>query len=173
MSRRTRRSGNSYAKATAGQRPMAMVGRKHPALHRAADPLTDIDESIIQLADRMRTTLGPLHGYALAAPQVGRSIQLVVSDTRLHTSKGAWPLVAINPEIVEADGRLIADKEGCLSLPGRWYEVERYERIVMRCLDTDGTETTREATGLAARLWQHEVDHLNGLILAGRYPEMR
>lgn len=149
---------------------MAMVGRKHVALNTPAVEVSDITGAIVDLSQRMEITLARMSGLALAAPQVGRSLRVVV------TKPGAgWreAVHVVNPTLVETSGRLIPDVEGCLSLPGRWYEVERYETCVVTAVGLDGDEFTFEASSLEARMWQHEIDHLNGLILYGRYPEVR
>lgn len=142
---------------------MALVGRDHPALHQPAEKITDIDGQLWQLVVRMRATLIAQQGAGLAAPQVGRPLALVV------TAAGD---VVINPH-VEPHGRLIAGPEGCLSLPGRVYEVERAKRCVLTGFNLAGEEVAVGLNGFHARLWQHELDHLNGVLISEQWPEIR
>lgn len=143
-------------------KPMAMVGRKHEALHTAAEPIEVIDGALWSLAARMRATLIKLQGAGLAAPQVGQSKALVVTATGD---------VVLNPR-VELDGRMVPGPEGCLSLPGRCYEVERAERCTLFGVNLAGDETSVGITGFLARLWQHEVDHLDGVLICESWPEI-
>lgn len=143
--------------------PIALVGRKHPALARPADEVTDFDDAH-RLARRMIATLQRLRGHALAAPQVGWSKQLVVSRT----------LTLANPRIVATKGEVVVQEEGCLSLPGRWFLVPRYETVTVLAQNLDGDEvefTTHDP--IQARMWAHEADHLAGELLLGRFEEIR
>jgi peptide deformylase len=108
-------------------------------------------------------------GIGLAAPQVGVRKRIFTYD--LHEGDG--PAVAINPEIVESDGEILSD-EGCLSVPGYRFEVVRAERVVMRAIDLDGHEVLLEGDDLLARMIQHEIDHLDGVLLLDRVePDIR
>jgi peptide deformylase len=105
----------------------------------------------------------------LAAPQVGVRKRLFTFD--LHEGDG--PAVVVNPEIVEREGEVLSD-EGCLSVPGYKFEVVRSERVTMRGLDLDGNEILLEGDDLLARMIQHEIDHLDGVLLLDRVePEVR
>jgi peptide deformylase len=148
-------------------KPMAMVGRKHLALNSPAQEVTEWDESLVILARRMQATLSRLSGMALAAPQVGRGLKLVVAKSGgMETN----PLVNI---VIHPDGNLVSDVEGCLSIPGRWYEVERFQRCTVEGLNLREESVKFDVQGIAARMWQHEADHLDGLILHGRFPEIQ
>lgn len=142
---------------------MQLVGRKHPALNEKAADVERYDENLMRLAYRMLLTCTRNGGMAIAAPQVGRGIRLIV------TANGE---VMANPR-VEAGGKLVAGREGCLSLPGRWYEVPRYDHAVVVGYGLDGKPRGVDAADIVARMWQHEEDHLNGLLLRGRYDEIR
>lgn len=145
-------------------KPMALVGRKHDALHRPSAVVVDLEHAKA-LADRMFATLTAKRGLALAAPQVGHALQLVV----------LWDGTAIiNPTITghSEDQNLAA--EACLTIPGRWYEVPRYDVVTLEASNLGGGRQRLTVDNvLHARMWQHELDHLNGLLLFGRYPEVR
>jgi len=107
-------------------------------------------------------------GVGLAANQVGVLKRVVVID--LDSGKegqGKNQLVLVNPEIVSAQGEVVAE-EGCLSLPGLYKKVKRAERVVVRARNREGKEFTLEAEGLLSRAIQHEVDHLNGILFIDR-----
>lgn len=142
---------------------MALVGRKHEALHTPAEKITEIDGALWQLVVRMRATLIAQQGAGLAAPQIGRSLALVV------TAAGD---VVINPQL-ELHGKTITGPEGCLSLPGRVYEVERRKRCVLTGYNLAGEEIAVGITDFQARLWQHEMDHLAGVLISEQWPEIR
>lgn len=142
--------------------PIALVGRKHPTLTRRADFVGEPSDRHRRLAEQMRQTLSRARGLAIAAPQVGHSLQMIVTPS----------LVVCDP-IVHTDGRLVTDVEGCLSLPGRWYEVERYDHATVVGLDLDCHRVELDVTGIDARMWQHERDHLYGVLISTLGPEIR
>lgn len=143
-------------------RTMALVGKKHPAL---SSPSYEVmpGEDLTNLVGRMTATLARQHGLALAAPQVGVSKRVIVF--RGH------PGVAVNPRILHLSEKMFTAAEGCLSLPGRWYLVPRSATVVVSFAGSDGVFREETFTGLDARCWQHEMDHLDGKLLVGRYPE--
>ncbi len=133
-----------------------------PVLKTQAAPVTDVDGKVIRLVDDMFDTLVDTgNGLALAAPQVGVQKQVVVWDL------GDDPLAIINPEIVESDGEWTYD-EGCLSIPGLYVEMLRPKRVLVRGVDLDGEIIEIEADELEARMFQHEIDHLNGVLMFDR-----
>ena len=106
-------------------------------------------------------------GIGLAAPQVGIQRQIFVWDMDDE------PLVILNPKIVESDGEWVYD-EGCLSIPGLYVEMTRPKTVLMTGVDLNGNEISFEADELEARLFQHELDHLNGVLMFDRMqPEQR
>ncbi len=139
-----------------------------PVLTTPAAAVTDIDGKVVRLVDAMFETLyGSDAGIGLAAPQIGVRKQIFVWDV------GDEPLVVVNPEIVESRGEWIYD-EGCLSIPGLYVEMVRPKEVLMRGLDLDGNTVEFEADELLARLFQHELDHLNGVLMFDRMePEQR
>jgi peptide deformylase len=140
-----------------------------PVLKQRAAEITDIDGKIARLADEMLTAMYAAPGLGLAAPQVGVQKQLFVYD--LQDETGSHTLV--NPTIAESRGEWVYD-EGCLSIPGLYVEIARPKEVLLSGVDLDGNEVQIEADELLARLFQHELDHLNGVLMFDRMtPEQR
>lgn len=132
-----------------------------PVLRRIAHPVKEVNDNIKKLMNNMAETMYHAKGVGLAAPQVGISKRVIVVDI----GEGLFKLV--NPEIVSSSG--IQDgAEGCLSLPDVVGNVKRSERVTVKALDENGDEVTIEATGYLARAFQHEIDHLNGIIFTDK-----
>jgi peptide deformylase len=147
--------------------PLRLFG--DPVLKQRARDVGDIDGDVVTLVHGMYDTMDLEEGIGLAAPQVGVRKRLFTFD--LHEGDG--PRVVINPEIVERDGEVLSE-EGCLSVPGYRFEVVRSERVTMRGLDLDGEELVLEGDDLLARMIQHEIDHLDGVLLLDRVePDVR
>ncbi len=134
-----------------------------PVLRTPAEPVDDITNALERLVDDMFETMYDAPGVGLAAPQIGVSKRIFVADI------GEGPFVMINPEIVATSGEW-AYEEGCLSVPGKWWEIERAGFARARGLDLDGSEVVYEGEELMGRLLQHEVDHLDGMLLIERLP---
>lgn len=140
-----------------------------PVLRQHTAEITDIDGSIAQLVDGMIEALRDASGLGLAAPQVGVEKRLFVYD--LHDDEGNKTI--INPTITESGGDYTYE-EGCLSVPGLYFTIVRPRDVLLSGLDLDGNDLQIEATELQARLFQHEVDHLNGtLVLEHLQPPQR
>jgi peptide deformylase len=148
----------------------------HPVLARRARPVEDPTAPPIQgLIRDMAETMRDADGIGLAAPQVHQSLRLILfvdADGREEVA-GRCPIALINPEIEALDETLESDLEGCLSIPGLRGIVPRYRRIGYRGLGADGRLIEREADGLHARVVQHEVDHLDGILYPMRMPDLR
>lgn len=129
-----------------------------PVLRRVAEDVTDIDGTMADLCEEMFTAMYEAPGIGLAAPQVGVSQRFFVYD--FGDGRG----VLVNPEITESDGEWTYN-EGCLSVPELSWEIVRPRSIHLKAYDLDGNEVTLEAEDLEARLFQHELDHLEGKIL--------
>jgi peptide deformylase len=139
-----------------------ILDSSHAVLRGQARPVKAVNETILRLLDDMAETMYDAPGVGLAAPQIGIAKQLVVADP------GDNRLVQlVNPRIVIAEGEAI-DVEGCLSLPGVFGEVPRAERVAVAALDRRGREMQLKAEGLLARILQHEIDHLHGVLLIDR-----
>jgi peptide deformylase len=135
-------------------------------LHAPAEPVTEITAAIQQLIDDMIQTMYAAPGIGLAATQVGVGLRLFVCDVSAGRST-ADLMVFINPEFVERDGMQL-EEEGCLSIPGFNATVARPSRAVVKGLSRDGLEQVVEGTGLLARCFQHEMDHLEGTLFVDR-----
>ena len=129
-----------------------------PVLRQTAKPVEDIDGSVARLADDMLVTMYEEPGMGLAAPQVGIQKRLFVYDI------GTGPQTIVNPVIEESDGEWVYD-EGCLSVPGLSWEIVRPKQVLITGVDLDGNEVAIEADEVEARLFQHELDHLDGVLL--------
>lgn len=128
-----------------------------PVLRKKAHKITKIGKKLRTLAKDMLETMYHANGVGLAAPQVGISERLVVIDV------GSGPIVLINPEIIKKEGEN-RDVEGCLSLPGRSEYVTRADRVIVAAYDLNGKKINLTGEGLLARAFQHEIDHLNGIL---------
>ena len=147
--------------------PLRLFG--DPVLKQRARDVEEIDDDLVTLVHGMYDTMDLEEGIGLAAPQVGVRKRLFTYD--LHEGDG--PAVVVNPEIVERDGEVLSE-EGCLSVPGYRFEVVRSERVTMRGLDLEGHEIVIEGDDLLARMIQHEIDHLDGVLLLDRVePDVR
>ena len=145
-------------------RPILKYG-DHP-LHERARDVDAVTPDLERLIDDMIETMYAAPGIGLAAPQVGAPLRLFVVDLSVgRDPKGL--LTVINPEVVELDGVQL-EEEGCLSIPGFNATVVRPTRIVVKGLDRTGTEQRFEGTGLLARAFQHEIDHLDGTLFVDR-----
>ncbi|MGE0591351.1 MAG: peptide deformylase [Vicinamibacterales bacterium] len=145
-------------------RPIVRFG--DTVLHGPARPVEAVTPEIEQLIDDMIQTMYAAPGIGLAAPQVGVPLRLFVADVSLGRAP-ADLLVFINPEWVAREGMQL-EEEGCLSVPGFNATVARPARVVLRGLDRAGTPQQVEATGLLARCFQHEMDHLDGTLFVDR-----
>ncbi len=138
-----------------------------PVLKTEAAEVTNIDGKVATLAEEMLDVMYEAPGLGLAAPQVGIQKQIFVYDV------GDGPKTIINPRIAESSGEWLYE-EGCLSIPGLYVELLRPKDVLMVGLDLDGNEIQVEATELEARLFQHELDHLHGVLMFERMtPEQR
>ncbi|MFK4784495.1 peptide deformylase [Fusobacterium sp. MFO224] len=124
--------------------------------------LVNIDDNIKQLLDDMLETMYKTNGVGLAAPQIGINKQLFVIDI------GEGPRKVINPEIIEMSEDHNDSDEGCLSVPGIYKKVRRANKIKVKYLDENGSTVEEEMEGFLAKAFQHENDHLNGVLFVDR-----
>ncbi|MDH3660381.1 MAG: peptide deformylase [Alphaproteobacteria bacterium] len=141
---------------------------------RAASIDDPTEERIQRLIGHMKETMADAGGIGLAAPQVYQSLRLILflDATDREDAQGQDPIVLINPEIEPLDDRVELGVEGCLSMPGLQGIVPRYARIGYRGLSPEGRVIEREADGLHARVVQHEVDHLDGVLYPMRMTDL-
>jgi peptide deformylase len=138
-----------------------------PVLRHRAQDVTEIDGSLKQLVQDMLETMYAAPGVGLAAPQVGVQKRLFVYDA------GEGPATVINPRISQSSGEWTYE-EGCLSVPGLSWPIVRPRQVLLEGIDLDGNEISIEAEEYLARVYQHEVDHLDGVLLIERLdPDQR
>ncbi len=142
-----------------------------PVLKQMARPVKIITDEIRALIHDMTDTMYDAPGIGLAAPQIGVSLRVIVVDVEWR-DKDRNPRAYVNPEIVESSGK-IKIEEGCLSVPEYGAEVSRAARVVVAALDADGKPVEVEAEGLHAVCFQHEVDHLNGMLFIDRLSALK
>jgi peptide deformylase len=135
-----------------------------PVLRQAAKPVERVTPEIRRTIADMVETMWEQVGIGLAAPQVGIPLRIVVMDDGQGNAR-----TLINPTISEARGTVLAE-EGCLSIPGVFAEVERSQWVRVAATDEDGAPVSFGAEGLRARVIQHEIDHLDGLLFIDRLP---
>ncbi|HLS90290.1 MAG TPA: peptide deformylase [Limnochordia bacterium] len=128
-----------------------------PVLRAKARPVAKVTKRIQKLLKDMEETMYAADGVGLAAPQVGVLERLIVVDA------GEGPIHIVNPVLEKGEGTDI-DREGCLSIPGVYGYVERYARVVVSGLDPKGKPIRIDGDGLLARVLQHEIDHLDGIL---------
>lgn len=132
-----------------------------PVLKQRAAEVQEVDGALVRLAEDMVETMYAAPGVGLAAPQVGVQKRLFVYDV------GDGPRVIVNPRIDETDGEWVFE-EGCLSVPGLAWEIVRPKQVHLVGHDLDGNEVSIEADEYLARVFQHELDHLDGTLLLDR-----
>jgi peptide deformylase len=145
-------------------RPILKYGDQ--PLHERASPVDAVTPDVDRLVGDLIETMYAAPGVGLAAPQVGVPLRVFVIDLSVGRDPSGL-LVMINPEFVERDGMQL-EEEGCLSVPGFNATVVRPSRAVVKGLDRNGDEYQREGTGLLARAFQHEMDHLDGTLFVDR-----
>lgn len=138
--------------------PLDILEFPDPRLRTVAKPVKDVDGKIVRMADRMLETMYQAPGIGLAATQVNFHKRLIVIDI---TEEKNQPLILINPSIRQGEGE-IETSEGCLSVPGFYEPVHRYQSIQLDAVSREGKPFTMEASDLLAVCIQHEMDHLEG-----------
>jgi peptide deformylase len=129
-----------------------------PILRKRAQAIENIDGRIKEIADRMAKVMYANKGIGLAAPQIGIPSQIIAVDL------GAGLDILINPEILEGQGESVLE-EGCLSLPTIEVPVKRMDKVLIQAWNVEGKELSLELSEFQARVYQHEIDHLNGILI--------
>lgn len=152
-----------------------IVAYGDPVLKRVAKPIEKGSVDLQKLSEDMFETMYESHGVGLAAPQIGMSIRIFVVDGGpLDEEKLVdFKKVFVNPTIVEESGQEWAFEEGCLSIPTIRADVYRKEKLKIHYFDTEWNEFTEEYDGLAARIIQHEYDHLEGVLFTDKLSSMK
>ncbi|MCZ6463424.1 MAG: peptide deformylase [Proteobacteria bacterium] len=151
-----------------------------PRLKRVSEPIREMDEALRELARDLCQVMYDEPGIGLAAPQVGEAVRMIVVDTEWTKEDEDEeavpaernPLVVVNPEIVHREG-VIVWNEGCLSVPDFAADVERAERVTLHGTNLDGKDVHEQAEGLRAVCFQHEIDHLDGILFIDRISRLK
>ncbi|MBN1573056.1 MAG: peptide deformylase [Deltaproteobacteria bacterium] len=149
---------------------LEIVKYPDPVLSTASDRVEAVDDETRQLMEDMLETMYSAPGVGLAAPQVGVNKRIIVIDVRPDDKKD--PIMLVNPEIVEGDGKFTYE-EGCLSLPEFIVEVERMKEVSVKGINEKGDEVTYKANDLLAVVFQHEIDHLDGILLVDKVSRLK
>lgn len=149
-----------------------ILTKEQPTLYKKCRPVTEFNPRLHQLLDDMRETLMDANGVGLAAPQVGvlRRAVLVI-ETNVAEGEDEYVIELINPEILETSGEQDG-AEGCLSVPGEYGLVKRPMNVKVRAQDRNGNWFEVEGTGLTARCFCHEIDHLDGIVFTSKAERM-
>ena len=150
-------------------RPVRIYG--DPVLRRRALEIDTFDGTLRGLVDDMRDTMRAYRGVGLAANQVGVLQRVLVAEVPLGEDRVA-ELALVNPELSEAEGAVVSE-EGCLSIPGIYEDVRRADKVRVRALDLEGHAVDFVAGGYVARVLQHEVDHLDGVLFVDRLSALK
>ncbi|SVC61472.1 uncharacterized protein METZ01_LOCUS314326 [marine metagenome] len=142
---------------------LTIVNCMDPILKKKCRQVDNIDDNLVTLTENMIETMYKASGLGLAANQVGVSSGLFVIDVGIEKEKRD-PVVIINPVITASEDEILGE-EGCLSIPEMFAEVKRAQRVEVKGHDLNGNEVRYEAEGFLARAFQHEMDHLNGVLL--------
>jgi len=142
-----------------------------PELKKKSAPVTVINEKVRELARDMAETMYAAPGVGLAAPQIGAHQRIIVIDVAGQDEPTAL-ITAINPVIIHADGDAY-EEEGCLSVPKYAANVRRHARVVVKGLNLDGEEVTWRADNLLAIAFQHEIDHLDGILFIDHISQLK
>jgi peptide deformylase len=135
-----------------------------PVLRMRAHEVEEFDGELQRLAERMTALMGEAAGVGLAANQVGVLRRMFIFQPTAEDE----PLALVNPEIVKRSDETVPDDEGCLSMQGVLVAVDRNERVTLEARDTSGEQVRLELEGIAARVVQHELDHLDGVLIIDR-----
>jgi peptide deformylase len=147
-----------------------IITSENPILRRKTKKATKITPELRALAKDMTETMRQAPGVGLAAPQVAQSVRLFVAeiDESEENPGGGKTYVVFNPEYVYKSDEMVDGAEGCLSIPGWAGEVTRHHKVMIKGLDKSGRRIRIEAEGLLARVFQHEIDHLDGVLFTDR-----
>jgi peptide deformylase len=173
-----------YSNMAATKNTDLIVQEGDPVLREVAKPVGKKDvgsPALVKLINKMHAALAPeKYGVAIAAPQVGEPWRMFVVAGRVYKEEELEEAesaprnrVYINPEIVRTSRKKLDESEGCLSIRGVYGTVKRHEKVTLKALDEQGNSITENASGLLAHIFQHEVDHLNGILFIDKAENLR
>ncbi len=148
------------------------TGSDNQILRTKSQPIKKVDKKLGKFFDEMQETMHKANGIGLAGPQAGVNDRIAVCYFN-HGTDHELIVDMINPEIISHSDKMITEEEGCLSIPGKFDKVARYDSVTVKYLDRKGKEQILKLTGLNARIVQHEVDHLDGKLYIDRVTEQR
>jgi peptide deformylase len=146
---------------------LSIVEYPNAGLKRPLEPVIEFKPSLAELADQMLLAMYAENGVGLAAPQVGFGRRLLVMDPTAGDSGNA-SRVLVNPQIIEVSDEMVTGEEGCLSIPGVKLSVPRHAWVTVEYLDTEGQQHKEAFVDWAAKIVQHEIDHLDGILMLDR-----
>ncbi|MFQ5646651.1 MAG: peptide deformylase [bacterium] len=152
--------------------PLRILHYPDPVLQKRSQAVSGFDDRLLDLAGRMIETMYQAPGAGLAAPQVGISLQLSVIHLPTGEKEKRNPLILFNPRIIEEKGR-VSEEEGCLSIPDFTAKVSRSKYVKVEYLDVDSRVAVIEGEDYLARVLQHEIDHLNGILFIDRLGRLK
>jgi peptide deformylase len=144
----------------------------NPTLKRISARVAGVDEAVRSLVADLFDSMYAARGVGLAAPQIDELLQVIVVDPTPLSPEGTRALALINPEVLAYAGSSVFE-EGCLSVPGTFADVRRPETVRVRYLGAEGDERIEDFAGMMARVVQHELDHLHGILFVDRLSRMR
>lgn len=150
--------------------PMTVLHNPNKELRVVSSPVEASrigSKEIKRLIADLKITMKEENGVGIAAPQTGVHDRVIIAETE------DGPTAFINPEITERSFKLVDSEEGCLSVPGIWGIVKRHRSVTVKALQEDGNALTIRATGLLAIIFQHEIDHLDGILFIDRATDLR
>jgi peptide deformylase len=150
-----------------------ITDKKNHLLRQPAKPVDRVTPEIRNLIREMRQKMKQWHGVGLAAPQIGVDKRIFVAEIGYTPETEGKFCVLINPEIISRSAKTNEMEEGCLSIPGKAGTISRHERITIQGLDEMGKKKKIKASGFWARVFQHEVDHLEGKLFIDRATNLR
>ncbi len=150
---------------------LEIVKYPHSVLKKPCEPVGEIDEEVRKLIDDMRETMYGARGVGLAACQVGVSRRVIVLDVSPMDPQHTF-LALINPEIISEEGE-VDHEEGCLSVPDYLEKVKRKEKVCVSGLSPEGMEVEIKGDGILAMALQHEIDHINGILILDRVSRLK
>jgi peptide deformylase len=136
-----------------------------PILNKKTEPVKQITPGLLTLIKNMMETSKKANGIGIAAPQVGRKERVCIIDLE---HMGLPPFALVNPKISKASWKKVEMEEGCLSIPGIFGIVKRPAKVKLKTMTLEGVNTEFEADGLLARVIQHEIDHLDGILFTSK-----
>jgi peptide deformylase len=145
-------------------------GNNNKILRTRSEPITKVDKKVKKIIDNLHATLLAEHGLGIAAPQIGENIRVILARLNSETQEEMIKAM-INPEIIYTSEETVIGEEGCLSLPELYKLVERFKKLRVRFEDIHGASHILELEDLNARIIQHEVDHINGILFIDRVKE--